>query len=406
LDRVNKYLQSSTWETRTAAGYAIEAISENIAVWDPPTETMVAEEAIVVPEKLSFASFSVGSVLSNGTTLMSSGGQEFDFDELEKMPLEARLAFQQKQINEKLGFFVTVAGSLVDNSDLMSRTRVKKVETAAPVASDSDTELQKQIKDLEALIADPSQNARQKNVAKRKLKELKKKKETSSAPMNFLRTTKNTPTKQVVTAQPQQANKIVVESVVNSDAALEDLSNGPHWPFHLFLSNLLNNLFDPNWTVRHGAAIGLRGVLKRHAVAAGKVNALASSKELKLMGECNITDVQKLRNYQWLEDAAIRLLCVLALDRFGDYGSDNTIAPVRETVAQVLGIIVKHVNREQLSAIIEALSQLQRAPDWEVRHSGFLGTKYLISVWSTDDAVVSHILNTQLPAILIGLKDP
>lgn len=39
----------------------------------------------------------------------------------------------------------------------------------------------------------------------------------------------------------------------------------------------------------------------------------------------------------WLEDLSLRLLCVLALDRFGDFVSDQVVAPVRETCAQALG---------------------------------------------------------------------
>jgi hypothetical protein len=137
-------------------------------------------------DKLSFASFSVQAVLKNGTTLLASGGQEFDFEELEKMPLEARLAFQQKQINEKLGFIISVAGSLVDSQDLIApQKREVKREVPAPAVVDSD--IVRQIKELEALLADPNQSSRQKNTARRKLKELKKKKESSSSPMSFLR---------------------------------------------------------------------------------------------------------------------------------------------------------------------------------------------------------------------------
>lgn len=40
----------------------------------------------------------------------------------------------------------------------------------------------------------------------------------------------------------------------------------------------------------------------------------------------------------WLEDLAVRLVCVLALDRFGDFVSDQVVAPVRETCAQTLGV--------------------------------------------------------------------
>ena len=45
-------------------------------------------------------------------------------------------------------------------------------------------------------------------------------------------------------------------------------------------------------------------------------------------------------HYQWLIDAALRLLCVLGLDRFGDFVSDQVVAPVRETCAQALGSLL------------------------------------------------------------------
>jgi len=45
------------------------------------------------------------------------------------------------------------------------------------------------------------------------------------------------------------------------------------------------------------------------------------------------------KNHQaWLEDVGLRLLCVLALDHFGDFLGDQVVAPVRETCAQALGI--------------------------------------------------------------------
>jgi hypothetical protein len=38
-------------------------------------------------------------------------------------------------------------------------------------------------------------------------------------------------------------------------------------------------------------------------------------------------------NANWLEDCLVMLLCVLALDRFGDYGSDQVTAPVSEPLS-------------------------------------------------------------------------
>jgi len=47
----------------------------------------------------------------------------------------------------------------------------------------------------------------------------------------------------------------------------------------------------------------------------------------------------------WLEDVGLRLLCVLALDHFGDFLGDQVVAPVRETCAQALGIHTKYLKK-------------------------------------------------------------
>ena len=47
---------------------------------------------------------------------------------------------------------------------------------------------------------------------------------------------------------------------------------------------------------------------------------------------------------EWLEDMAIRLLCVFALDRFGDYVSDQVVAPVCASV--VCALCAKHVSSD------------------------------------------------------------
>ena len=42
------------------------------------------------------------------------------------------------------------------------------------------------------------------------------------------------------------------------------------WPFECFCAELCNDLFNPSWEVRHGAASGLREILKQHGNSAGK----------------------------------------------------------------------------------------------------------------------------------------
>lgn len=129
--------------------------------------------------------------------------------------------------------------------------------------------------------------------------------------------------KSVVTDQPQTADKIVVESVVDYDKIFDSTRE---WPFSHFCDDLCHDLFEyvttpismacthcycsPNWTIRHGAGIGLREILKRHAQGAGKT---ADAPESEMANQ----------NSACLNDIVVRLLCVFALDRFGDFVGDQ-----------------------------------------------------------------------------------
>ena len=46
---------------------------------------------------------------------------------------------------------------------------------------------------------------------------------------------------------------------------------------------------------------------------------------------------------------------VCALDRFGDFVADHVAAPVRDTCAQALGAVVKHLPEEEVSSIVSLL---------------------------------------------------
>lgn len=50
----------------------------------------------------------------------------------------------------------------------------------------------------------------------------------------------------------------------------EDYHNAAgRWPFQLLADRLLCDLLDPAWQVRHGAALGLRQLLRQQARCAG-----------------------------------------------------------------------------------------------------------------------------------------
>ena len=82
------------------------------------------------------------------------------------------------------------------------------------------------------------------------------------------------------------------------------------WPFAAFCEQLMNELFSAAWEKRHGAGLGLREVVLCHGGGAG-------------LSVTTPSNMLQLANHAWLEDLAIRLICVLALDRFGDFVSDE-----------------------------------------------------------------------------------
>lgn len=82
----------------------------------------------------------------------------------------------------------------------------------------------------------------------------------------------------------------------------------------------------------------------------------------------------------WLEDMAIRLLCVLALDRFGDFVSDAVVAPVRETCAQCLCAVLRLMHETGCRGALDVLLQMLKQNEWEARHGGLLGLKYFLAV--------------------------
>ncbi|EPY82001.1 TATA-binding protein-associated factor 172-like protein [Camelus ferus] len=109
--------------------------------------------------------------------------------------------------------------------------------------------------------------------------------------------------------------------------------------------------------VRHGAGTGLREILKAHGKSGGKI---------------------------------------------GDSTLEEVVAPVRETCAQTLGVVLKHMNETGVHKTVDVLLKLLTQEQWEVRHGGLLGIKYAL-------AVRQDVINTLLPKVLSriieGLQD-
>ncbi|KAL1419637.1 hypothetical protein MTO96_025208 [Rhipicephalus appendiculatus] len=124
-------------------------------------------------------------------------------------------------------------------------------------------------------------------------------------------------------------------------------------------------------------------------------------------------------NQLFLEDLSLRLLCVLALDKFGDFVSDQVVAPVRETCAQTLGHVLNLMTSDKLSSdvdgaeqssavragicgVLRVLLQLLQRPEWEARHGGLLGIKYLLAVRKD---LTSVLIPVVFEPVFQGLQD-
>lgn len=122
----------------------------------------------------------------------------------------------------------------------------------------------------------------------------------------------------------------------------------------------------------------------------------------------------KLKNQElhnaWLEDVAIRLLCVFALDRFADFVSDQVVCPVRETCSQTLGVVLQYMTANSVEKVHNNLLKLINQNDpsfggrsiWEVRHAGLLGLKYTVAVRKD---LVELLVEGTTGAVILGLRD-
>jgi TATA-binding protein-associated factor len=151
-------------------------------------------------------------------------------------------------------------------------------------------------------------SARERNAAKRLAKQQSEKQKVQA---NMVATTTSAGGARGVTVTDQAGDdgKAVFESHIS---AQQLFASADEWPFQGRCEELCNDLFHPKWEFRHGAAVGLRAIIKLHGKGAGRT-ADAAPKQMRAL------------HGGWLEDMAIRLICVCALDHFGDFITDQVV---------------------------------------------------------------------------------
>ncbi|KAB1271235.1 TATA-binding protein-associated factor 172 [Camelus dromedarius] len=393
------HIRSTNWDTRIAAGQAVEAIVKNVPEWNPvprtrqetPSESAMEDSSTT--DRLNFDRFDICRLLQHGASLLGSAGAEFEVQDEKSGEVDPkeRIARQRKLLQKKLGLNMGEAIGM-STEELFNDEDLDYTPTSAALVNKQPTLQAAELIDSEFRTG---MSNRQKNKAKRMAKLFAKQRSRDAVETNEKRCNDSTDGEpeekrrkiaNVVINQSANDSKVLIDNIPDNSPLIEETNE---WPLESFCEELCNDLFNPSWEVRHGAGTGLREILKAHGKSGGKI------------GDSTLEEMIQ-QHQEWLEDLVIRLLCVFALDRFGDFVSDEVVAPVRETCAQTLGVVLKHMNETGVHKTVDVLLKLLTQEQWEVRHGGLLGIKYAL-------AVRQDVINTLLPKVLSriieGLQD-
>ncbi|XP_022880908.1 TATA-binding protein-associated factor BTAF1 [Olea europaea var. sylvestris] len=557
LSKVSQYLHSKKWDTRVATAHAIGAIAENVkctslSELSNSFELKMSEAGIsgtfadIVtwpnrnPENsagTSFRSFDLNKVLEFGA-LVASGGQEYDIASDNSKNSRERLARQKQNLLRRLGLdvceqFMDVNDMIRDEDLLVHKINSSGNGVALQYFSSQPLHnIQQLVTNLVPASRSRRPSARELNLLKRKAKNNSKEQTKGWSKVGDAELPQQeemVPLKGSISLDSSSSHKQLGDGVSDEEGFENDGDGG--WPFQSFVEQLLVDMFDPVWEVRHGSIMALREILTYQGASAGILSEMsckaasfsyleAKGDENTVKGErkldlnlqvplealepvlkrpklendsCPMTDIKTsassdgdldicakvedggniplmqlngeinvssikvelephiystchsnihmtearscsedtdsieknmlenfaenanlmnsvkmarnswLRNSEFLQDCAIRFLCVLSLDRFGDYVSDQVVAPVRETCAQALGAVLKYMLPTSVRETLNILLLMQHRPEWEIRHGSLLGIKYLIAV---RQEMLHDLLDYILPACKTGLEDP
>ncbi|CAH0564280.1 unnamed protein product [Brassicogethes aeneus] len=377
LSRTATYLRSPSWDTRIAAAEAVKAIVSNVPEWNPKGVQKTEEDgqcpSLSSVGRLRFDQFDMSKVLTNSTHLMASEGKEFDLEEDSSLGVDVKekMAKQRQLLNARLGLDVAAnlgfdTSGLFTNEDLVGGIQegAEKNYVRKPVSD---------------VISRPSEalSSREMNRARRKARMAISKQRSRDVGDDC---NGDEPEKKKIKTEVKE------EYIIQYDLEAGDAGD---WPLEWFCDQLSQDLFSTSWEARHGAGTAIREVLAVHGKGAGRATYLEETQ-------------MEAYHQIWLEDMSIRLLCVLALDRFGDFVSDAVVAPVRETCAQALCAVLKLMTPQSCYGVLKILLQLLDHQEWEARHGGLLGLKYLLAV---REDLIDTLLPEAFPFILQGLSD-
>lgn len=444
LSRVVPYLRHKDWDTRATASKAIGKIIENAPLYDPnEDEGDVApakkdepsvenghvkkeeEIGLLIPADNNFKldALDVAVILKYGRELLRTGSVDLGLAGLEP---QARLAHQKKTLVGRLGLLgrrfedeelpvapeKSASPMTPQDSNGHSHSRQGSVPNSASKQSTEESGLS--ARQLNVLKRKRKRDAQKAAQGKGSFGDLAVRRSATGGSEGFDDTPllddeskKNGKADYFSLDRPEgidEDTKVISEFKgpvlpIKSELETDDELEGSEWPYERLCDFLKIDIFDAQWETRHGAALGLREILRVHGAGAGR-----------LRGKPRVENDQL--NRRWLDDMACRLCCVLMLDRFTDYASDTSVAPIRETIGQTLGSFLKHVPPESVYSIYRILYRMVMQEDlgldrpmWSVCHGGMVGLRYLVAV--RKDLLLQHgdMIDGIVRAVMKGLGD-
>ncbi|CZS93128.1 probable MOT1-transcriptional accessory protein [Rhynchosporium graminicola] len=453
LTRVVPYLRHKTWDTRIAAAKALGGIVDNAKKYDPNADDGFAksekkeeeeegeeeeeeeanqpikkEEAVddlpFVEGQLSLGTLDLVSILKYGKELSRGDGKSIDYALAQLDPAQ-RLEHQKKTLAGRLGLLGEYLEEDMDMDLPPPRPNGVSLSLARPPNGSQEKA--------------PSTPSGESGLSARQLNQLKRKRKREaqhagsksrlvdlsirrSSTMGSVDISADSTMSDIVddatvngngvpdyfnldrSSEVDEDSKVVSEFKgpvlpIKSELQTEEEVDGGEWPYERLCEFLMVDLFDSVWETRHGAAMGLREIIRVHGGGAGRA-----------MGKTRAENDTANRRY--LDDLACRLCCIFMLDRFGDYVSDTVVAPIRETVGQTLGALLIHllpttvfaVHRILLRMVIQDDLQLTK-PGWAICHGGMIGLRYLVAVRNDLLLKDSDLIDGVIKAVMKGLGD-
>ena len=402
VTKVTEALLGKKWEGRIAASYCLELISKHCQHHNVDSMKDAFEKHGSVSEGVKMGSgedgkgdddqnwlrlekFDIKKVMDQAKPLAASSGAEFNIGSLQN---QQSLQQQKKHLKARLGLD-GISGQIISTDDFIADEDLEMEVKAEH--GDKGTAASTLLEGL---------SARERALARA----WKRKNSSGEGPNSGAKKVKTDDTGSKM-SDNERINQTNLDMWADATAGA--------WPFERISDKLCIDLLHPSWETRHGAALGLRSILQHHSSSAGVFAAIEDTPTGWLAAEGNgrpsllpvkAVDIDRAMNANvcWLEECIIHILCVLALERFGDYISDEVIAPVRETSAQVLGILAASMPEEMFLKTMDALAIIAQAEHWESRHGALSGLKYALMAREDID---NNVFSKTLEIAQMGLKD-